>query len=594
MSKRDASRDASDSRRGGGFLRRLRDDIRGNTLAIVGAALVPLTAMIGSGVDMSRAYMAKTRLQSACDSAALAGRRVMQNDTLSTTVIDESRRFFNFNFPQGIYQTATFTPVVTRPSTGTVRVSASTTIPTTIMKMFGFTTLPLNVTCEAALNFVNTDVMLVLDTTGSMNSYLAGTRKIDALQDAVLALYDALAPTQAQLEANNLRLRYGIVSYSTTVNVGAAVRAINPSYLSDNWTYNTRTPIFATSSAPVRVGTSMTSSQCNAYVQPRTPSNDYPSTEKVVARPGSGTNRPCDVTTITYTEGTGANFVWWIHQPAVLDTAQFKLGSASVPLPTRVPGTSTNATAWSGCIEERDTVNTITGTYGYDIPPGAYDLDINLIPNSPDTRWRPQWLQVNYNAQGGNLSTTTSNGLLFTSTHGSDSQACPAPARPLQAWTRLALETYVNSLTPQGYTYHDIGMIWGARMLSNGGIFGPGNPDTWNGMPVTRHIIFMTDGDLVTQADAYTAYGIEALDERVTGGNGDQQGRHMQRFRMMCNAARGMGFSVWVIAFGTTLTNDMRDCASNAQQASTSADGPALIARFRQIGANIGALRLTQ
>jgi len=60
-------RKAADFRRGGGFLSRLARDSRGNTLAIVGAALIPLTAMIGSGVDMSRAYMAKTRLQSACD-----------------------------------------------------------------------------------------------------------------------------------------------------------------------------------------------------------------------------------------------------------------------------------------------------------------------------------------------------------------------------------------------------------------------------------------------------------------------------------------------------------------------------------------------
>ena len=52
--------------------------------------LVPLAAMIGSGVDMSRAYMAKTRLQSACDAAALAGRRVMQNDTMTTTVTNEA------------------------------------------------------------------------------------------------------------------------------------------------------------------------------------------------------------------------------------------------------------------------------------------------------------------------------------------------------------------------------------------------------------------------------------------------------------------------------------------------------------------------
>ena len=38
----------------------------------------------------------------------------------------------------------------------------------------------------------------------------------------------------------------------------------------------------------------------------------------------------------------------------------------------------------------------------------------------------------------------------------------------------------------------------------------------------------------------------------------------------------------------------MLECASNANQASTIANRDQLIARFRQIGNNIGALRLTQ
>src|SRR3954471_11530074 len=100
---------AAEARRLGGFLVRLARDSRGNTLAIVGAALVPLAGMIGSGVDMSRAYMAKTRLQSACDAAALAGRRVMTNDVMNDAVRDEARRFFNFNFRQNLYQTESFT-----------------------------------------------------------------------------------------------------------------------------------------------------------------------------------------------------------------------------------------------------------------------------------------------------------------------------------------------------------------------------------------------------------------------------------------------------------------------------------------------------
>ena len=47
------------------------------------------------------------------------------------------------------------------------------------MRMFGFATLPLNVTCDAQLNFVNTDVMLVLDVTGSMDESTSITRSRD-------------------------------------------------------------------------------------------------------------------------------------------------------------------------------------------------------------------------------------------------------------------------------------------------------------------------------------------------------------------------------------------------------------------------------
>src|SRR5690606_20652104 len=121
----------------GTFLTRLGKDTGGNTLALVAAALIPLLALIGSGVDMSRAYLAKGRMQTACDAAALAARRVMSNDTMTNAVRDEGKRFFDFNFPQGTYQTAEFTPEITRPDIGVVRVTASTNIPTSIMSLFG-------------------------------------------------------------------------------------------------------------------------------------------------------------------------------------------------------------------------------------------------------------------------------------------------------------------------------------------------------------------------------------------------------------------------------------------------------------------------
>jgi Flp pilus assembly protein TadG len=657
-----------------GFLRRLARDARGNTLAIVGAALVPLAGMIGSGVDMSRAYMAKTRLQSACDAAALAGRRVMQNDTLDTTVTNEAVRFFNFNFPQRLYNTATFTPAVTRPSTGTVRVTASTTIPTSIMKIFGFTSLPLSVTCDASLNFVNTDVMLVLDTTGSMdndvNDNVTNTdsaRKITALRDAVMALYDQLAPTQAQLQAAGMRLRYGVVPYSSTVNVGALIRAANASYLSDSVSYQSRVANYTTlnsssnangpyyeyysSTAPnhttvMSQATSIPVADCTSFIKnqaftgftPTVTSSGGPAPAQIVtttfpndgtassgvewgwsgAPDNSGTNESCrrqrtDTTTTYNYVYTNDSFV-----TSSYDTSQFKLGNpvtianpanngltsdynGTVPtsgtydlqdLAAVGSGVTTTSSTWNGCIEERDTVSSITSTSGYGIPSGAYDLNINLIPNSAATRWRPMWPAAVYRRTAGSSSATSGTSM---ASQNSSNWACPAPAVRLTAWTRTAMQNYVNTLDPLGGTYHDIGMIWGTRMLSSGGIFAD-SPDTFGGMPVSRHIIFMTDGQLAPNCNTYTAYGVEQNDMRVTGAGTcpNQYDRHLQRFKMVCNAAKSMNISIWVIAFGTTLSSDMTECASNSNQASTAANRAALIARFQQIGSQIGALRLTQ
>lgn len=79
----------------------LRRDTSGNVLIITALCLVPLLILIGSAVDISRATMAKSRLQNACDAASLAARRVMRNDTFDDSVSQTGRQFFSFNFPQG-------------------------------------------------------------------------------------------------------------------------------------------------------------------------------------------------------------------------------------------------------------------------------------------------------------------------------------------------------------------------------------------------------------------------------------------------------------------------------------------------------------
>ncbi|MDX3886287.1 MAG: TadE/TadG family protein [Sphingomonas sp.] len=541
-----------------GFLARLRDDTRGNVLAIATAAIIPLLCLIGSGIDLSRAYAAQSRLQVACDAAALAGRRAMSDGEVDDTVRTEARKFFNFNFPQHSFQTADFTPNITNAGTEgasktTVVVTAATTIPTSIMKIFGFGNLPISVTCNAKQDFVNTDIMLVLDTTGSMNDALGGSKKIDALRDAVLALYDELAPVQDQLEKVGLRLRYGIVPYSSNVNVGKLVYALDSSYIqSGTWNYQSRTNPVSTSS------TMNKESDCTA-------------------KEGSwkSSTKTCE-------------YYNWTYKSVSQNISSFVAGS-TVDVPTRKPGT-TWTSSWQGCIEERQTTSSIVASSDLTIPNTAYDLDLAKIPTSDSaTKWKPFWPEVSYLRNGTSLYDRSSDRAWV---------ACPTEARRLTSWTRQNLDTYLKSLVPVGGTYHDIGMIWGGRMLSRDGIFSDDNPATYKNMPVSRFLIFMTDDAIAPNADSYSAYGVEQLDQRVTGSSSasNQTARHEQRFKMACNATKKQGVSIWVISFHATLdpSTALKECASTSSQVSKSTNRDQLIAKFVEIGKNIGSLRLTQ
>ena len=641
------------------FLARLLSDHKGNVLAIVGAGLVPLAIMIGSGVDLSRAYMAKSKMQSACDAASLAARRVMKNDAFTDDVNATGKEFFGFNYPQGLYGSNSFVPVITKPESGVIRVNAATTIPTTIMHIFGFDTLPVEVSCDASLNFVNTDIVLVLDVTGSMNDPVDGTRKIEALQDAVLALYDELAPIQTQLTAQGLRLRYGIVPYSSTVNVGRLIYAQNANYMRSTTSvpsrvanfnsvvYTANSPTSSSGEWEVYNGT-RNDNQCQSYVNasdvsgggpPPTAttvtkykgtatSNGYVQSQNwgwSGAPDTSGNSRSCRrwkiVETTTYNDSGQRQFTDWTYKQVPYDVSDYlktdgKLtfassaaGTVASPggsynlqqLPGVVTGGSTADAVWNGCIEERDTVTTIDGGTSLTVPTGAHDLNINLIPNSDETRWGPMGPDLVFTRTAGSTSVTSTASATSTSnwiknsSYSSGYWACPTDARRLAVWDRTALDTYVKSLQTVGGTYHDIGMIWGARLSSTGGIFGDGC-DVYNGMPCNRHIIFMTDGAQTAYCNVYGAYGVEQNDMRVTGSGScsNQLARHEQRFRMACNAAKNMNTSVWVIGFDTALNSNLTGCASSPGQADTAANRTALIAKFRQIGNQIGALRLTQ
>jgi Flp pilus assembly protein TadG len=561
-----------------GLLSRLLRDTRGNVLMLTAAMLIPLCALVGSGIDLGRIYVTRSRMQVACDAASLAGRRAVSAGLSTTAVQAEAIKFFNYNFPQLSYGSAAFVPtaVITGATTKVVTVSASTTLPMAIMQMFGNTAQTISVTCNAQQDFVNTDVVLVLDTTGSMacdvngnNCNSGSTSKIVGLRAAVMALYDQLAPIQAQLNAAGLRMRIGIVPYSSAVNVGGLIRAANTSYLkSDTWTYQSR---------KLNTVLNTNSTTCSGYSN-----STYVSSTKTCTY---FTYSAISQDISSYVSGGSVNV------GPIVGTTDPNDGSKPM-------ATTDKFVTWPGCIEERQTTRmSATAT---SIDANAEDLDINLIPSDDNSRWKPYWPEVEYTPSKSNIYTKT-NGYSYNDNY-KPQYACPAAAAGMQWWARSDLQTYVNSLTADGGTYHDNGMRWGMRLASPGGIFGGNNPNTFGNMPVKRYIIFMTDGLFDTgYSTLYTSYGVEQWDARVTpGGNSsnetDQLGRHQQRFDLLCSAAKSdpFDYNIWVVGFAQALDTHLTNCASNPGQASTAADSTALYNRFVEIGKNIGALRLTQ
>ncbi len=671
------------------FLGRLRSDVAGNTLMLVAGAILPLTAMIGAGVDMSRTYLVKSRLQQACDAGALATRKKMGgSSTLSADAQTLGSTFFANNFPTGTFGTGTPTFTTALDADGQITANAAVRVPQTIMTVFGNTFTDLTVRCDAKLEVANTDVMFVLDVTGSMADCPDGSKcgggagsKIASLRTAVVKFYETLENASAETS----QLRFGFIPYSTTVNVGDLLPA---SSIVDTHSYqsvvaNMTTQVFlATYGTPTTKdklevfssGASIRQEDCAKYgVNQNFSGTDnngknYSFTGglnpifRTSARPPSATstrrynNNPTDgndrgysgapdtsgtfqscrryYTDAPATYTTGFALKDYTYKPLSQSVSGFKTGStitlaktgpmfnAGYPSDLALNGyspvsksydlrelatlstarTANVDTKWNKCIEERDTLATgsveFTGPTDTYNPAGMRDLQIDQAAVDNATKWRPMWRQISRLRNGTAEETRTD-----LPDENNVGAPCPAAAAKLATLSKAEVQTYVDKLIPTGNTYHDVGMIWGARLISPTGMFSSENTVGANGKPIARNIVFMTDGQLCPNTSVYTFQGIEQIVRRVIGASGDASisgcsgtatDRHNKRFLAICEAVKkGMDIKVFTVAFGTGKTTELTSCA-DVDQDFLADDEDELVDAFQSIAAKIASLRLSK
>ncbi|WP_397574660.1 TadE/TadG family type IV pilus assembly protein [Sphingorhabdus sp.] len=704
-----------------GVMSRLLKNEEGNILLLFAVGVIPFFGLVGGGVDMSRIYLSQSRMQGACDAGALIGRKTMglgtwaANNNAANTLAE---KLFDQNFPSGAYGTTGLDRSFAE-SNGKVTGTASVTVPLTLMRVVGQESQVINVICQAELRVPNTDVMFVLDTTGSMRDSLSGSSdsKIVGLQKAVKCFYEALAkqnitdvmpsdcgetgnPTPSNL--GNVQLRFGFVPYAVNVNVG---RLLPLDYMADRWTYQSReasftggsnaTPTYQGEGSPITVGSVTTSIADTPWDETGQNIGQYPSTlftkESECPPPGGAPKtelistdgprqlvsqtpttpvypndtvvtrtyqqvtstaqrsyqykyRPlflgrgiCElqyrdtgqenVTTTTRTTETilwitNTNFSGWTYKPVTFNVSGLKdTGTnswrSSLQLPIGTDGANTTVN-WNGCIEERQTFRGPDNDPSNDwdpIPSAALDMDIDLVPTKSDaaSQWGPMlpsaiWQRYTVNTSGSSTTRTntrtTQNVWVAAAADSSVTMEtvtnnCPTVAKKFQTWTPSAFRDYVNSLATGGNTYHDIGLLWGARIMSPTGIFADLNAP--KDKTIERHMVFMTDGETATEETNYSAYGVHWYDRRQTPTGTAPTSDLLNdltnaRTAALCKAIKDKNINLWVVSYGDVSgpTNDrLRACATPGKfvQATSVAS---LISTFKEIAAKISALRLTQ
>ena len=623
-----------------GLLLRLLGDVRANTLAIMAAAMIPLIGMIGGGIDLSRMYIVKTRLQHACDAGALAGRKAMGGGTWAQSSYyprTSAEKFFDANISSTAYG-ATATRRSFSENAGKVTGTASATLPMTLMRVFGFKTQTLAVSCDAEMRLPNTDVMFVLDVTGSMAARAVSSdpdTKMESLKTAVRCFYEIVARldtvaacttgTPSGGTGGQVQIRFGFMPYSSNVNVG---KLLPTSFFANSWTYPTREPEYwnqtGQTSSSEYVSTSLSRWECtdsNVARYNSSSTNTNGATQTVTAITHSGAryqNGNCYVTrtttTTTYrsTSTVSRSFSRWHYGQISVPLAGLKNGSSwnsSLTLPIGASGAS-RAIFWDGCIEERPTVRQTTYS---PIPAGAYDMNIDLVPSSGDSNslWGPALSDLIYMRQITNSWDQVNAADAYTTEnyHNSPPYSCPTEARKLQSWPSAStFDAYVDSLEPTGNTYHDVGITWGARFMSPTGIFASENALTPQGGEIERHMIFMTDGDASALACDYSSHGVAFYDKRTTTSVGTASAcattpnsalatQINNRFSALCTAVKNMNITLWVISFGSGSNTDtetrLEACAS-PNRYFTARNSVTLQATFKSIADQISQLRLTK
>jgi Flp pilus assembly protein TadG len=201
------------------LLRRL--DNKGSTAALTAALATTIIGLTGVAVDSTRIWLVESRLKTAVDAAALAAARRLNDATRDS----EATAVFWGHFTQAngarTFLGATITaPTITPDATNTarIRVSASATVPMTLMGVLTNSAVTRTESATVERAGMGLELAIVIDQTSSMRDAAGGGlgTKLDAAKAAAQTLLNVLYAGQERQQ----NLWVSVVPFARTINIG--------------------------------------------------------------------------------------------------------------------------------------------------------------------------------------------------------------------------------------------------------------------------------------------------------------------------------------------------------------------------------------
>jgi Flp pilus assembly protein TadG len=554
---------------------------RGNVAMIFGLALVPLTIAGGAGLDFARAMLVRQQMSEALDAAALAiGSTTGLTQSTAQTM---AQTYFNTNYQ--VDQTAfgaPSTPTVVYNSNGSVTISVTDNMPTVLMKIAGFNTMPVTASSTVVWGQSKLWVALVLDNSGSMSQGDSSGSKMTALQNAS----HQLLTTLQNAATNPGDVQVSIVPFVKVVNVGTA--NVGASWI--DWSDWNQPPVTNQTNDTHQADTD---TLLNGWpLQSFGPGDSCPyttSAQDYLCNSNSTNNSSCSgdsssgcLATIASSGSTKGYICPGMHGGSTSDGLPYHFYNGCWTGVTWNSTYSQETGSSATCTGHSSSNCTCTGS-GSSKVCKAKNYPHTWVANSTST-WDGCIMDREWASAAGTDydETNTTPGSGYTNFTAENNQYCAvATVTPLgYNWTTLSSQ--INAMSAYGATNQAIGFEHGWQTLT------PGSPYGAPAVPANtgRYIIILSDG--LNTEDRW--WGNGSTESTTQDGNIDT------RMNAVCTAAKSSGiivYSIYVNIGGTDGNSaPLQNCATDSSKYFALTTTSAVVTTFNQIAQQITDVRV--